>query len=45
MYKKDFSEVMKLGIEHPDINSLISTETKTLALRYIHNDSHFIFCE
>ena len=37
-----FNDATKLGIDHPDIDTLIADRTKTLALRYIHDDDHFI---
>ena len=40
--RKLFKDAAKLGIEHPDIDTLIADQTKTLALRYIHDDDHFI---
>ena len=40
--RKLFKDATKLGIEHPDIDTLIADQTKTLALRYIHDDDHFI---
>jgi hypothetical protein len=33
---------IKLGIEHPDVDALMTTQTKTLALRYIHDEDHVI---
>ena len=40
--RKIFNDATKLGIDHPDIDTLIADRTKTLALRYIHDDDHFI---
>ena len=40
--RKLFNDAAKLGIEHPDIDTLMADRTKTLALRYIHDDDHFI---
>ena len=37
-----FKDEAKQGIEHPDFDTLIADHTKTLALRYIHDDDHFI---
>ena len=40
--RKFFKDAIKLGIEHPDIDALIMEQTKTLAMRYIHDEDHFI---
>ena len=40
--RKIFLDTIKLRIEHPDIDSLITKLNKTLALRYIHEDAYFI---
>ena len=40
--RKIFLDTIKLCIEHPDIDSLSTKLNKTLALRYIHDDAHFI---
>ena len=39
---KLFKDEAKQGIEHPDLDTLIADHTKTLALRYIRDDNHFI---
>ena len=33
---------IKLGIEHPGIDAPMTKQTRTLAMRYIHDDEHFI---
>ena len=40
--RKIFNDAIKLGIDHPAIDTLIADRTKTLALRYIHDGDHFI---
>ena len=40
--RKLFNDAAKLGIEHPDIDTLMADRAKTLALRYMHDDDHFI---
>ena len=39
---KIFKDAIKLGIEHPDIYTMMDNQTRTLALRYIHDEDHFI---
>ena len=40
--RKVFMDGIKLGIEHPGIDALMTKQTRTLAMRYIHDDEHFI---
>ena len=40
--RKVFKDAIKLGIEHPGIDALMTEQTKTLAMRYIHDEDHFI---
>ena len=40
--KKSLLLSLALIIIHPDIDTPIADQTKTLALRYIHDDYHFI---
>ena len=40
--RKIFKDAAKLGIEHPDIDALVANQIKTLGLRYIHDEEHFI---
>ena len=40
--RKTFNDATKLGIDHPDVDTLIADRTKTLALCNIHDDDHFI---
>ena len=40
MSQKYFSRAIKPGIEHPDIGALITEQTESLALRYIHDVTH-----
>ena len=43
-YGKFFTDGIKLGVEHPGIDALMTKQTRTLAVRYmyIHNEEHFI---
>ena len=40
--RKIFNDATKLGIDHPDIDTLIADRTKTVALHYTHDEDHFI---
>ena len=40
--RKVFKDDVNLGIEHPGIDALMTEQTKTLAMRYNHNEDHFI---
>ena len=40
--RKIFIDGIKLGIGHPGIDALMTKQTRTLAMRYIHDDEHFI---
>ena len=40
--RNNLLDAIKLAIEHPDIESLITKLTKTLDLKYIHDDAHFM---
>ena len=40
--RKIFKGCFKLGIEYPDIDSYVQKLTKTLAIKYIEDDDHFI---
>ena len=40
--RKGFKDAIKLGIEHPRIDALMTQQTKTLAMGYTHDEDHFI---
>ena len=40
--RKFFKEAANLGLEVGDLDSLIQKRTKTLAMTYIHDDTHFL---
>ena len=37
-----FIDGIKVGIENPGIDALMTKQTRTLAMRYIHEDEHLI---
>ena len=40
--RKFFKEAANLGLEVGDLDSLIQKRTKTLAMTYTHDDTHFL---